>query len=291
MENKRTNCSVCGCSEFKIIPAYQAAHLVRCSQCNFVFSESTPTQVEIDRYYEDNYELTNYFSPITRKRYHELLDAFEPFRKTNKLLDVGCGGGYLLEVAKERGWEVYGIEKTKELCQKLSAKGFDITCSDFEQCVLPDSEFDIIVAIEVIEHTLKPDLFVKKANQLLRKGGLFYITTPNFNSYLRYYLKDKFDVIDYPTHLQYFTNSTLKKLLGNHGFGTKKIVTTGISLTRVRTSKNKSNQKFVGETSDDEMLRYRTENINFYRFLKRITNTSLNLLKLGLSLKGSFVKL
>lgn len=291
MEIARTNCHVCGCTEFSSIPTYQHANLVRCNKCSYVFSNIVPSQNEIDQYYAETYELTNYFSPITRKRYHELLDKFEVFRKTNNLLDVGCGSGYFLEVAKERGWNVYGVEKTQMLCDRMIKKGYQISCGDFETCKLPTDEFDVIIAIEVIEHVLNPSDFISKANKLLRTGGQLYITTPNFNSYLRYYLKNQFDVIDYPTHLQYYTKSTLKKLLKNHNFKALKVETTGISLTRIRTSKNRSNQKFIGETSDDEMLRYRTENQPFYKFLKRLANSTLNLLKVGLSLKGSFVKL
>ena len=68
------------------------------------------------------------------------------------------------------------------------------------------------------------------------------------------------------------------------------LTSTGMSVTRVKTSKGSSNQEYVSETSDDEMLRYRIENNGFLRFSKNATNGVLNLLKLGVSLKGVFRK-
>ena len=64
-----------------------------------------PTPAELNQYYT-NYPAVTELTEITRKRYLELLDRFEPFRKTNKLIDVGCGSGLFLQVAAERGWGV-----------------------------------------------------------------------------------------------------------------------------------------------------------------------------------------
>ena len=151
-------------------------------------------------------------------------------------------------------------------------------------------EFDVVLSIEVIEHINNPIQYVQKCGSVLRKGGIFYLTTPNFNSYLRYRLKENYNVIEYPNHLCYYTRKTLGKLFNDNGFSTSKIETTGISLTRLRTSKGKSDQEFVSETSDDEMVRYKIERNKTLRIGKRFANAILNLFKIGDSLKGSFIK-
>jgi hypothetical protein len=69
-----------------------------------------------------------------------------------------------------------------------------------------------------------------------------------------------------------------------------KVQTTGISVTRVKTSKGKSQQQYVSETSDDEMLRYKIEKNRSFRIMKYMTNFGLDLLGIGVSLKGWFVK-
>jgi hypothetical protein len=53
-----------------------------------------PSSETLNDYYSNNYERTSYLSPITINRYNEILDRFEPFRKTGNLLDVGAGYGF-----------------------------------------------------------------------------------------------------------------------------------------------------------------------------------------------------
>ena len=269
---------------------FSAAHLCKCENCGFIFSKTVPTKDVLDRFYNSEYDGTNYFSPITRKRYEEWLDTFEPFRKTNKILDIGCGYGFFLEVAKERGWEVYGTEVSQQNAEHCKQKGIETLKSFIEDAHFDPEMFDIIVSAEVIEHVRTPLSFVQKSYDFLRKGGAIYVTTPNFNSYLRYRLQDQFDVIDYPNHLCYFTSKTFRKIFEDQGFKTRYIKTTGISVTRVKTSKGKSNQKYVSETSDDEILRYRIEHNALLRGTKRVVNSGLTGLKIGHNIKGFFTK-
>ena len=51
-----------------------------------------------------------HLSALTARRYAELLQRLEPLRRTNRILDVGCGDGHFLAAARERGWNVYGSE-------------------------------------------------------------------------------------------------------------------------------------------------------------------------------------
>ena len=283
------SCLICHGS-IENLDKYQNNHLSKCSNCGFVFSYKIPSQEVLENYYQNDYDRTRYFSPITKKRYHELLDQLEAYRSTNRILDLGCGYGYFLEVAKSRGWEVYGVELAREAVEVCQEKGIHMYHGEINDCDFEADTFDVILSIEVIEHLIDPNVLIETGKKLLKKGGLFYITTPNFNSYLRYQLKEKYDVIDYPNHLAYFTKKTLNRIFRKHDFKKVKIQTTGISLTRLRTSKKMSNQDFVSETSDDEMFRYRIEKNKGLRILKSITNNSLNLFNMGVTLKGSFIK-
>jgi 2-polyprenyl-3-methyl-5-hydroxy-6-metoxy-1,4-benzoquinol methylase len=249
-----------------------------------------PCSETLNDYYSNNYERTSYLSPITINRYNEILDRFEAFRKTGNLLDVGAGYGFFLEIARQRGWNVYGTELTDEAVNHCSEKGLTMFKGELQNIDFGGVVFDVIISIEVIEHIYNPIDYLKKSNEILRKGGEFYLTTPNFNSFLRYRLKEEYNVIEYPNHLGYFTRKTLNKVFTENGFKTLKIQTTGISLTRLRTSKGKSDQEFVSETSDDEMVRYRIERNKTLKLGKRLANGLLNLFKIGDTLKGSFIK-
>ncbi len=289
---KHNTCLLCTSSDLEKLEHYQEVGLVKCKSCNFVFSERIPTLGDLIDYYSNNYQRTSYLSPITVKRYNELLDGFEPFRKTGKLLDVGAGYGFFLEIARERGWEVHGTELTEEAVEHCRGKGIKMFQGEFHDLDLDPDSYDVIISIEVIEHINTPKDYVSTAKKILRKGGLFYLTTPNFNSILRYRLKEQYNVIEYPNHLCYYTSRTLTKLFTENGFQPMNMKTTGLSLTRLLTSKDKEKDsgEFVCETSDDEMLRFKIERNPALRALKYSTNGMLNILNVGDSLKAHFIK-
>lgn len=285
-----TNCIKCGSAELIPLTRYSDNHLTSCKSCSFVFCDVIPSESTLLEYYENNYQRTNYFSPITRARYNQLLDKFEGNRKTNRILDIGCGHGFFLEVAKERGWDVYGTELSDKAIEDCENKGIIMHKGRIEADTYESDFFDIVVSIEMIEHINYPTEYVAAIQYVLRKGGQCYITTPNFNSLLRYYLKDKYDVIEYPNHLCYYTTKTIGSLFVEYGLKPTCIKTTGLSFTRFRTSKGKSNQEYVSETSDDEMVRYKIEKNGFLRFGKKAINWTLNIFKVGDSIKASFTK-
>ena len=287
--NFHNSCLICSNNSLKNLETYKLAHLTKCNNCHFVFSKKIPSQQELIEHYK-GYGRNDYLSPITIKRYNELLDTFEEFRKTNKILDVGCGIGYFLEVAKERGWDVYGTEYTDEAIQICSLKGINMQKGILSSRNYQNEEFDIITSFEVIEHINNPIDELTNFYKVLRKGGLVYLTTPNFNSLLRYRLKSEYNVICYPEHLSYYTPKTLKKLFTSVGFKTKKIESTGISLTRLKTSKGVSKQSFISKESDDEKIRGQIEKKTHLQLLKFLVNRLLTIIGKGDALKGWFIK-
>lgn len=283
------NCIICNYDKLTSLQGYEKAHLCQCDSCDLVFSKVIPTSEELGKYYK-NYGINNYLSPLTIKRYNELLDQFEPFRKTNKILDIGCGLGYFLLEAKSRGWEVYGTELSSESANICIQKEINVENGTLKPENYENEMFDIITSFEVIEHINNPRSELQNCYNILRKGGLVYITTPNFNSLLRYRLKAAYNIITYPEHLTYYTPKTLKKLFELSGFKKSNIITTGISLTRFRISSGRSNQKIISAKSDDEKIRNLVDNKWYLHLTKNIINKLLTYLALGDSLKGWFLK-
>ena len=282
-------CILCNSNSLSDLVGYEKAYLCKCSSCGFVFSKKIPSSEELDKFYK-NYGVNNYLSPLTIKRYNELLDRLEPFRKTNRILDVGCGIGYFLGEAKKRGWEVYGTELSEESAKICSDKGISVQQVKIKEAQFGTEMFDVITSFEVIEHINNPQEELSVFKSILRKGGLVYITTPNFNSLLRYRLGSSYNIITYPEHLSYYTTRTLKKVFAISGFKTFKIETTGISLTRLRTSQGKSNQKIISAKSDDEKLRTKIDNRWHLKLAKTTVNKTLTIVGVGDSLKGWFIK-
>ncbi len=288
-----TTCLVCESKKLKPLNGYYDKHqLVVCNDCNLVFMERVPSKEELETYYSNySYASEFYLSPVTIKSYNLLLDEFEKYRKTNKILDVGCGRGWFLIEAKKRGWETYGVEFSDTAIKICREQGINVKAGVLNSADFESSSFDVITSFEVLEHINNPNEEIAMIRELLRKDGLFYCTTPNFNALIRFYLKSGYNIISYPEHLIYYTKKTLNTLLKRHNFKSVKFLSTGISITRFNLSVNSSSTEvFMGESSSDELLRKRIESKWYLRVIKKIINKIHTLTNTGLSLKGYYIK-
>ena len=292
MENKKhSDCFVCKSPELKGLKGYEKHNLVKCGSCGFVFMEHIPTKEELDSKYGTYvYANDQAVSPITIKSYDLLLDEFEPYRVSNKILDIGCGVGFFLEQAKKRGWEVYGSEYSDAAIKICRDKGINMKEGKLDPAQFEGHTFDVITSFEVMEHINNPKEELKHIHALLRSNGLFYLTTPNFNSLLRFYLKEKYNIICYPEHLSYYTKSTLNKVITEQGFKKHKFLSTGISITRLKDSAGKEQEIETLQTSSDEVIRQKIDAKWHLKIIKKIVNGLLTLTNTGITLKGYYVK-
>lgn len=291
MVNTQNNCPICSGKKFKTLKKYEQHFLIMCKQCGFVFSSRLPEEAELlDLYHTYTYTENYYVSPITIIRYKELLDNFEKYRKLNRILELGCGYGIFLDIAKEMGWECYGIEVSEQAVVHNLKKGLNVYKGKLKNVVNQLPLFDVVVAIEVIEHLSFPNEEIKFLKQIIRQGGLLYITTPNFNSLSRILAGSRYSVICYPEHVSYFTPKTIKKLLSLHDFNILSCHTTGFSMSRMKRAFNLSIENPYSYESTDEKIRRITESSRLMKFLKKIINNILNFFRIGNTIKVFAVK-
>lgn len=286
--NEFEKCILCDTANPNPLPGYEKDFLVQCGHCGFVFCNRIPTAEELVKHYEQ-YSRANIISPITLKRYEQLLEKFEPYRKTNNIIDVGCGDGFFLQVAKQKGWNVYGTEFTEKAVEVCSAKGISMKQGPLDNANYNGIQFDVVTSFEVIEHINNPNEEITKFYSLLRKGGIVYATTPNFNSISRTLLKGTWSVIEYPEHLSYYTASTIKKLFAKHGFRTLSITVSGLSIDRIRQGLGKKETR-PAFTGSDEKIRQQADSSFLYQLAFKMVNGLLNFTRKGDSLKGTFQK-
>ena len=116
--------------------------------------------------------------------------AREPLKKIN-ILDIGCGGGLLCEPLKRLGATVTGIDASKNNIEvaKLHAREMNLNIN-YMQCspenLKFNNKFNVILNMEVVEHVLNVDLFIKNCSTLIEKNGVMFVATINKNlkSYL-----------------------------------------------------------------------------------------------------------
>lgn len=105
-----------------------------------------------------------------------------------RALDVGCGAGLLCEPLARLGAEVTGVDAAPELIAAArahaEAQGLAI---DYRACGVEelDGQFDLVTAMEVIEHVASPPEFLRSLAQRLASGGLLILSTPNRTAWSR----------------------------------------------------------------------------------------------------------
>ena len=286
---KQSSCPVCMSKSFYAMPGYEKAYLNRCRNCSLVFSLRIPPNEELQLCYA-NYGQKEYLSPITLKRFDELLNLFEKYRKTNRILDMGCGYGAFLETAQKKGWEVYGTEFSDKAIEIAEAKGIKVAKAGFSVKDFEPGFFDLITASEVIEHLPDPCRAISEIKEGVREGGAVYFTTPNFDSLLRYRLGPEYNIIDHPEHLSYFNRKSLHHCMKKNGFRKVFLKCHGFSVTRLKASQKEYKKHIIAKDTHDEKIRNTFEKNSFNQFVKKSLNSALSLSGLGDTLKALYVK-
>jgi 2-polyprenyl-3-methyl-5-hydroxy-6-metoxy-1,4-benzoquinol methylase len=140
----------------------------------------------------------------------------------NKILDLGCGEGFLLSHFKDAGWKVLGLDFSDEGVRKQNPKLIkDIVkgnvYKELEVLLKTDENYDVIYLGNILEHVIDPLALVTKCSDLLSAAGLLVITVPNDFSILQSSLITS-NIINReywicpPDHLNYFSLESLVKL-------------------------------------------------------------------------------
>jgi 2-polyprenyl-6-hydroxyphenyl methylase/3-demethylubiquinone-9 3-methyltransferase len=107
------------------------------------------------------------------------------FRSPVKLLDMGCGAGFLSHDMGKLGHDVTGIDlsvQSLEVARQLdTTKKIHYLQSDVTKTPFPDKSFDVICAMDLLEHLENPAALIQEASRLLKAGGLFFFHTFNRN--------------------------------------------------------------------------------------------------------------
>ena len=141
-------------------------------------------------------------------------------RSDGRLLDVGCGQGQFLARAARR-FDVYGIDISPARVQRARVvTGMDgaVTVGSATELPFRVSFFDVVCALDVVEHLDDPAVFLAEARRVLRPDGLLLFSTPNTAS-LGHRRKghDSFMYLD-PTHVCLLAPARWRRLVHDGGF-------------------------------------------------------------------------
>jgi 2-polyprenyl-3-methyl-5-hydroxy-6-metoxy-1,4-benzoquinol methylase len=146
-------------------------------------------------------------------------------RGRNRLLDVGCGAGELMERHRALGWDVRGVEPSEVGAAACRAAGLPVLHSQLLQADLPEASFDVVVLNHVIEHVVQPLETLVRARALLAPGGLLEIVTPNVAGMGFRLYGSCWYALDAPRHIHLFSATALARLARKAGLVVDRIST------------------------------------------------------------------
>jgi SAM-dependent methyltransferase len=196
-------------------------HLLSCPGCGVAFLFPQPGSEQVASLYDETYygrekkkfagALESVIGSLTRLKWRRLRPLLG---KDGRLLDVGCGRGTLVRLARAAGVEAYGLERPYPGAPSLP----HVLYRELTECGFPEGHFQVVVLWHVLEHLQNPVEALGEIHRLLRPGGWLSIAVPNFGgAQARASGADWFH-LDFPRHLWHFQERTLRELLQRSGF-------------------------------------------------------------------------
>jgi 2-polyprenyl-3-methyl-5-hydroxy-6-metoxy-1,4-benzoquinol methylase len=210
------NCPLCDSVKLEKI-YYNGKHgIVKCAECKLIFTNPRATPNEIGDLYGKNYMANlNSVKPLLYKICKKRLAFVENFKSRGRLLDVGCGNGYFLELARKNSWEIFGTE-VSPYCISYCKKELELPVKTGEifKANYADDHFDIITMWHTLEHVKNPMFYLKEFNRILKKGGFIFILVPNVR-FLPNFIKGwswigRSEILE---HLYFFSKETLESMI------------------------------------------------------------------------------
>jgi len=137
-----------------------------------------------------------------------------------RLLDVGCGDGSFLRLARTCGWDVVGLDPDPNAVANAAKHGIAVHEGGIEYFEGQTGVFDVITLNHVIEHVHDPIQVLKACHALLKPNGQIWLETPNIDSFGHARFKENWRGLETPRHLILFNRRSLSHALVSAGFPT-----------------------------------------------------------------------
>jgi 2-polyprenyl-3-methyl-5-hydroxy-6-metoxy-1,4-benzoquinol methylase len=200
-----------------------------CPRCDLIRIYPQPTDEQLDAIYNGSYyknwgESESDFHKMKRHTFGKLLDRLpRPEKQLPRFLDVGAATGIMMEAAKDRGYEVYGVEVSRDGAEAIAKKfGNERIANRYFDASFDcwnDGFFDVLSMVDLFEHVRSPREVLKKAFSLLAQSGFLLLNLPNTASFSHKLLGKQWPYYC-SEHLFHFSIRNLKTLLERHGFET-----------------------------------------------------------------------
>jgi len=214
-------CCWCGNHSYEVLikGPRRDFEILRCSQCGLArtfplpdFSKERYVNYKMDFYLKNKKLFLSFMKEVLR----EVLR----FKKRGRLLEIGSGVGYFLELAKGRGFKIQGLELSKKAIQIINR---NLGEGVVKNCLLSEANFsseyfDVVVINHVLEHILDLKPLLVEIRRILKKDGVLVIGSPNFNGVFAKLRASKWPGLQPDEHIWQFEPRTIIEILESENF-------------------------------------------------------------------------
>jgi SAM-dependent methyltransferase len=208
--------------------------IIACAICGFRHALPLPDPIELEQAYRESYyteEKPTFLAHAGEDQdwaalsWRDRLENFERIlpRERRHLLDIGCGPGFFLKTATERGWHAKGLEPSRAAAAHARGLGLDVVEDFFNARVSASlGRFDVVHLNNVLEHIPNPFELIGLARDMLAPGGVLCINVPNDFTPFQTGAQAALSLTEWwvapPHHLNYFDFESLSHLVTAAGF-------------------------------------------------------------------------
>lgn len=218
-----------------VIDRVNAHDIIACEACGFRHVLPLPTREQLRAAYDEAYYRDEKPTYVARSRedaewsrlawddrlslFEDLLgkDGARPF----SVLDIGCGPGWFLKAAQDRGWKTQGIEPSRQASEHARTLGPKVVNAMFDEKSAPTLDCaDVVHLNNMLEHVADPISLLKLAIGRAWPGGLVCVGVPNDYNALQEAARAGGTApwwLAPPHHLNYFDFASLEALLKRLG--------------------------------------------------------------------------
>lgn len=224
---KSGRCLLCGkistWAKVTTLPAFifgKKAAVVECSQCGCAKTIPPPVSLE---FYEINNRYVELFTKkreIYAKYSGDILSGLDGLLKPHgrRLLDVASGGGFLVEVAMNRGYAAEGVELNGEMVSWCKGRGLNVHHADALDFLASCDPYDVIVLSSIIEHLENPIKLIEACRKALKPEGMILVSQAIYNGLLPVIFPWGWYGWQPKEHYWHFTDKSLVALFRSLGF-------------------------------------------------------------------------
>ena len=234
---EQVNCPVCGHNTFtklyevqyyndEILPKvgvslpYPKTYIVKCGDCQHHFSNPQLSDKALDLYYtklnsEHYIDLDKTIDRLLPQHEQVVAELERRIPAGGRVLEIGCGYGYLLSLFDKKRWDCVGVEPFGEACEFASSTlGLSVIHDYLDYQTFPQPEsFDVIMLFDVMEHLKKPLPMIELIKHYLKPGGYLVIGTGDITTLNARFSGNWWYYLTLREHVSFFSKRSMRVLL------------------------------------------------------------------------------